>query len=77
MMNYSYDIIKTIGAINERTDAEGITWIKELNIMSWNGQQPLYDLREWTADRKIMRKGMRLNRDELKALQQLLNNEEL
>ncbi len=77
MINYSYDIIRSIGTINMRTDAEGNTWNKELNIISWNGQQPLYDLREWSDDRKTMRKGIRLNKEEIKELRQLLDSEEL
>ncbi|NLN48820.1 MAG: hypothetical protein GX154_07020, partial [Clostridiales bacterium] len=43
MSDIRFEIIKTIGVLSE--SAKG--WTKELNLISWNGREPKYDLREW------------------------------
>ncbi len=43
-------------------------WTKELNIVSWNGRDPKYDIREWAPDHTNMRKGITLNESEARAL---------
>ena len=47
---------------------------KELNIISWNGKEAKYDLREWSPDHEKMGKGVTLTNDELKSLRDLLNS---
>lgn len=42
----TYDIKEHIGVI--KTFNTG--WQKELNIVSWNGGNPKYDIREWDMD---------------------------
>lgn len=68
----SYKIITKYGEIGRRTDNEGNTWVRELNLISWNGREPLYDIREWNDDRTIMRSGARFNREELETLTDIL-----
>ena len=37
---------------------------KELNKVSWNGRDPVYDLRGWNEDHTKMTKGITLTMDE-------------
>jgi len=48
-------------------------WKKELNLISWNGREPKYDLREWSPDHSKMGKGVTLTADELKKMRGNLN----
>lgn len=70
MADIKYEIEKELGSISE--SAKG--WKKELNLISWNGREAKYDLREWAPDHEKMGKGITLTMDELKALKELLNN---
>ncbi len=67
MSDFSYEIVKNIGTISE--SAKG--WKKELNLVSWNGREPKYDIRDWSADHQKMGKGITLSEAELKALASL------
>lgn len=69
MSEIKYEIIKNIGVLS--TSASG--WAKELNLISWNGRDPKYDLRDWSPDREKMGKGVTLSKEELSALKELLN----
>ncbi len=73
MAGIKYEIIKQIGVLSK--SASG--WAKELNLVSWNDREPKYDLRDWSADRQKMGKGVTLSREELLALKELLNSVEL
>ena len=73
MSEIKYEIVQKIGILS--TSASG--WSKELNLISWNDREPKYDLRDWSADREKMGKGVTLSRDELLALKELLNSMEL
>lgn len=46
---------------------------KELNIVSWNGKEPKYDLRNWSPEGIALR-GLTLTEDEAKELQKVLND---
>ena len=45
---------------------------KEMNIVSWNGNEPKYDLRSWSPEGIALR-GLTLTEDEAKELQKVLN----
>jgi len=47
-------------------------WTKELNLVSWNGREPKYDIREWDPEHEKMGKGVTLTEEELVALKMLL-----
>ena len=64
----SIAIIETLGVLS--TSSKG--WIKELNLISWNGREPKYDLREWSPEHDKMGKGVTLSKDELEALKDIL-----
>ncbi|WP_341300267.1 PC4/YdbC family ssDNA-binding protein [Lysinibacillus sp. FSL H8-0500] len=68
MAEIKYEIIEQIGVLSE--SAKG--WKKELNLISWNGHVPKYDIREWAPNREKMGKGITLSEDEVQALQALL-----
>lgn len=70
MADIKYEIEKELGVISESSKG----WRKELNLISWNGREAKYDLREWAPEHEKMGKGITLNVDELKALKELLNN---
>ena len=46
---------------------------KELNIVSWNGREPKYDLRNWSPEGMAL-KGLTLTEEEAKELQKALND---
>ena len=52
-------------------------YTKEINLISWNGKEPKYDIRSFSPNREKCGKGITLNADEaaalLKALQKELN----
>jgi hypothetical protein len=68
-----FEIKETVGAISQSPKG----WNKELNLISWNGKEPKYDLRDWAPEHEKMGKGVTLNVEELKALRDLLNGLEL
>jgi len=41
---------------------------KELNLISWNGRDPVYDLRGWNNDHTEMTKGITLSEAEFQEL---------
>lgn len=43
-------------------------WQKELNLVSWNRQPPVYDLRKWSPDHDKCNKGVTLNDGEMNIL---------
>lgn len=73
MAEIKFEIEKELGVIAE--SAKG--WKKELNLISWNGKEGKYDLREWSPGHEKMGKGVTLTNDELKALKELLNSIEI
>ena len=66
-----FEIKKEIGVLSE--SAKG--WRKELNLVSWNGADPKYDLRDWAPEHEKMGKGVTLTEDEAQKLKELLNTE--
>jgi hypothetical protein len=47
-------------------------WAKELNVVSWNGRGPKYDIREWSPEHDKMGKGLTFTKEELGKLKSLL-----
>lgn len=69
MAEFKYEIQETIGTLSE--SAKG--WKKEVNLISWNGREPRYDIREWSPEREKMGKGVTLSLEELRELKKTLN----
>ena len=70
MAEFKYEIVKNLGVLSE--SAKG--WRKELNMVSWNGREPKYDLREWAPNYEKMGKGITLSEEEVMILKDLLKN---
>ncbi len=68
MAEIKYDIVKSIGIISTSTKG----WTKELNLISWNGGAPKYDIRDWAPEHEKMGKGVTLSAEEAKSLCELL-----
>ena len=68
MAEIKFEIKEELGVVSE--SAKG--WTKELNLVSWNGAAPKYDLRDWSPDHEKMGKGITLSSDEIKSLNKLL-----
>ena len=66
-----FEIINQIGTISTSTSG----WNVELNRVSWNGNEPKYDLRSWSPDHTKMGRGSTLSEEELIALSALLDKE--
>lgn len=70
MADIKYDIIQSIGSVSESSKG----WVKELNLISWNGATPKYDIRDWAPEHEKMGKGITLSKEEAEALYELLKN---
>ena len=74
MKEIQYKIVKEIAVLS--TSDSGYT--KEINLISWNGKAPKYDVRSFSPNREKCGKGITLTADEaaalLKALQEELNS---
>ena len=68
MADIKYDIVKEFGVLSE--NAKG--WRKEVNLISWNGSAPKYDIRDWAPDHEKMGKGTTLSEEEMKNLKEIL-----
>ncbi|MFS1514189.1 YdbC family protein [Chengkuizengella sp. SCS-71B] len=68
MAEIKFEILKTIATLSESPKG----WKKEFNLISWNGRDPKYDIRDWAPDHTKMGKGVTLSNDEVKLLQQVL-----
>ena len=66
-----YEIINELGVI----PAEKGSMRLELNRISWNGNEPKYDLRRWSPNRDKMGTGVTMSERELIALYELLKEE--
>ena len=66
--DFSYEIKENLGCIGVGSGA----WGTELNLISWNGASPKYDIRKWTDDHSRMGKGISLTKAELEQLYVLL-----
>lgn len=64
----TYEIIKHIGVLSEGVDANNNPMKKEVNLISWNRQPPVVDIRSWSDDHEVMTHGATFTKDEFQAL---------
>ena len=73
MKEIQYEVVKEIAVLS----ASDSGYTKEINLISWNGKEPKYDIRNVSPNREKCGKGITLTADEaaalLKALQEELN----
>ena len=46
MAEFTYEVTERIAVLS--TNARG--WERQLNMVSWNGNPPKYDIRDWSPD---------------------------
>ena len=68
MADITFAIKESLGVLSERSKG----WTKELNLISWNGSEPKYDIREWDPAHEKMGNGVTLTEEELTVLKTLL-----
>lgn len=69
-MDVKYEIVEKLGVLSEGNNG----WKKEINLISWNGREPKYDIRDWSENHEKMGKGITLTEDEATKLRNILNN---
>ena len=69
MAEIKYEITETVGVLSENPKG----WSKELNLVSWNGREPKYDIRDWAPNHEKMGKGLTFSQEELVKLRDVLN----
>lgn len=65
---FSYEIIEEIAVLSENPKG----WTKELNLVSWNGRAPKFDIRDWAPGHEKMAKGITLSNEEFEILRNTL-----
>lgn len=70
MDDIKFEIVQNIGILSESEKK----WRKELNLISWNGNEPKYDLRDWNEDHTRMGKGITLTHEEIQKLSEVLKD---
>ena len=50
MADITFEIKESLGVLSESSRG----WKKELNLVSWNGREPKYDIREWDPEHEKM-----------------------
>ena len=59
-----WEVIKEIVVLHRSQGG----WAKELNLISWNGDDPKFDVRWWNPDKTRVGKGFTFTKEELKIL---------
>ncbi|MCL1986376.1 MAG: PC4/YdbC family ssDNA-binding protein [Firmicutes bacterium] len=68
MAEIKHDIVQHIGILSTSTKG----WQTELNLISWSGREPKYDIRDWSPEHDKMSKGITLSKKEILELKKLL-----
>lgn len=69
MTGITLEVIRKIAVLN----GSEAGYTKELNLVSWNGREPKYDLRTWSPE-GIALKGLTLTEEEAKELYKALGD---
>lgn len=67
--NITCEIVEPIAVLSE--NEKGYT--KEINLVSWNGAEPKFDIRNWHPGRERTGKGIALTKDEARVLVKAMN----
>ena len=70
---FTFSIIKTFGQLSSNRNG----WNREANLVSWNGGQPKFDIRDWAPDHSKMGKGISLNSEEAAILKEILDEKDV
>lgn len=66
--DFNYDFVTPHTVVKEKNYG----WKLEINKVSWNGNNPKYDIRIWDRFHKRMSKGITLSKEDLIALRDSL-----
>lgn len=66
--DFHYEIEEYLSVLS--TNDKG--WTKEINLISWNDRPAKFDIRDWSADKSKMSKGITLTEEEAKNLCKVL-----
>lgn len=67
---FSYEIMEEIAILSENDKG----WRKELNLVSWNGRPPKFDIRDWAPEHEKMGKGVTLTNEEFLELKKAMDD---
>ncbi|GAE24960.1 bacterial seryl-tRNA synthetase [Halalkalibacter wakoensis JCM 9140] len=70
MAEINFEIVEHVVVLSEGNKG----WKKEVNLISWNGREPKYDIRDWAPDHSKMGKGVTLSEDEMQILLRAFSN---
>ena len=73
MVEFKYEVMERVAVLSESSKG----WTKELNLISWNGREPKFDIREWSPDKEKMGKGVTLTDEEVAVLKEALCGRDL
>lgn len=68
MAEFKFEITQELGVLSESKSG----WKRELNLISWNGADPKFDIRDWSPNHEKMSKGISLNAEEIEKLKKIL-----
>ena len=68
MLGINFDIKKHIATLSSTIDKDGRIRNTELNLISWNGREPVFDIREWREDYGQCSYGVKLDPAEMENL---------
>lgn len=68
MQDIKFAIVEELGILSESPKG----WTKEVNLISWNGAAPKYDIRDWAPNHEKMGKGITLTAEEAESLYKIL-----
>lgn len=71
--DFSFEIVQSFGVISQSKAG----WTTELNLVSWGGRDPKFDIRSWSPDHQKMGKGITLTKEEVTGLKKLLLEKEI
>lgn len=60
MTDIKFEIVRELAVLSEGTRG----WRKELNLVSWNGNEAKLDIRDWGPEHSRAGKGLTLTEDE-------------
>ena len=68
MPDIKFEIVEEIAVLSESNSG----WKRELNLVSWNGREPKYDLRDWDENHTRMGKGITLTKEEVEKIRSII-----
>lgn len=67
----TWEVIEEIAVLYESQSG----WTKELNRVSWNGDETKYDVRWWNPNKTRIGKGFTFTPEEMKSLKEIMDTE--